>query len=94
MCTPLNIYKKSREKFISLNTRLKNKRNFSKNRQKLKTVDGYAKNWNCYKDVLRKVSTDLSNKYYSPIYIKNLKIGNMAQSGQIILKKKSENFIQ
>lgn len=92
MCTPLNIYKKSREKFISLNTRLKNKRNFSKNRQKLKTVDGYAKNWNCYKDVLRKVSTDLSNKYYSPIYIKNLKIGNMAQSGQIILKTNQKNL--
>lgn len=85
ICIPLNIYKKFRKKSISLNTRLKNKRNFSKNRQKLKTVESYAKNWNCYKDSLHKVSTNLSDKY-SPIYIKNLKIGNMAESGQIILK--------
>jgi len=40
---------------------------------------------------LHKVSTNLSDKY-SPIYIKNLKIGNIAQSGQIIFKTNQKNL--
>lgn len=85
--TPLNIYKKYRKKFVALSKRLKNKQDFSKNRQKLKLKIAkiHSKIGNCRKDFLHKVSTDLTNKY-SPIYVENLKIGKMVQSDKKMIK--------
>lgn len=80
---PLNSFKKSAAKLATLQRKLKNKRKFSNNwqKQKAKITKHHEKIANARRDILHKISTEISENQ-AVIVIEDLKIKNMSKSSK------------
>ena len=80
---PLNSFKKSAEKLAFLQRKLKNKRKFSKNWQKLKAkiTQHHEKIANARRDTLHKISTEICENQ-AVVVVEDLKVKNMSKSAK------------